>query len=509
MGNGVLFKRNDYSKEELTADLDPELVQSYSDLPESVVVSEIRRVSEEINQDYQDQAIVADTVDALESLAIHVAQLPEELDSNHQGMIRSALSMAVAGTPISVEQLVPSLESFSSRQVALEGITDTITIMVDSLFNSNKKILAKSQQREELYSTQYGRIKKAVDKLYGSIRGSRAKSISIPVYLAKAIKGHFGVITSKEEFFTTYEHDTNMIMDVLETVMANSLAIDGMMKKTIASFRTPSAYKEALAENYSKVRNDFLSKIAENKYFSRVKTEGYASEYLMGYRKFGIGLPDAESIEGMDDTSITTAIDKLSFSTIEDTIPREDWVGKRVEFEEVTIQDVERFVKELRSMLDKLERFISSEARAIKNRRNLIAALVEAAGAIAVGFKGAGIGAATGAGVAIGAGAFAGMGAATGAISGTAATLTAAGGLAAGLGIAGAGAVAGVKLGSALSKGAMNLGMWTLGMLSNSIRLHNKTSQLFNNATDGVVTTLTDHINIGYGVLEKVSKEMR
>ncbi len=59
------------------------------------------------------------------------------------------------------------------------------------------------------------------------------------------------------------------------------------------------------------------------------------------------------------------------------------------------------------------------------------------------------------------------------------------------------------KIGSTIGGLETSVQGFVIGLLSNSLRLQNKITKFYNNATNGVAEAMTDHVNLGYGVVKR------
>lgn len=90
---------------------------------EAVVVDEAAVDNQEIAEDLAEAERTLEVSDSLEDLAV-VAQDIEEATPTETALIENAAQMAVAGTDVEPEQVVPAMESFIGKRIAVEGIRD-------------------------------------------------------------------------------------------------------------------------------------------------------------------------------------------------------------------------------------------------------------------------------------------------------------------------------------------------------------------------------------------------
>lgn len=251
-----------------TSEIVNEVADGYSEAPIELVEQESDAIDSEVDNELNTNDRILDTVEALESLVEIISELPEDLSSTDQALIRNNVQMAVAGTDLPVEQFTPTVESFTTRTVAMEGIGDTIKRAAMNVFQSNDKILSRSEQRFSLFSMQVEKIKSTLRDIKYVINESKdVGEHDVSIFLGKHNLGRNGVVKNKKDFFTTYYQDTKDLDTLLDEVMASAKVIDGMLVSTAKSFASPSKYKETLDTNYKAVRDEFLGKIAKSKIF--------------------------------------------------------------------------------------------------------------------------------------------------------------------------------------------------------------------------------------------------
>lgn len=90
---------------------------------EAVVVDEAAQDTQEIAENLAEAERVLEVSDSLEDLAV-VADSIEEATPTETALIENAAQMAVAGTEVAPEQIVPAMESFKGGKIATESIRD-------------------------------------------------------------------------------------------------------------------------------------------------------------------------------------------------------------------------------------------------------------------------------------------------------------------------------------------------------------------------------------------------
>lgn len=472
-----------------------------SDAPDVIVAEKDQQLATEIDQELSENDRVLDTVTALESLLETAARLPEDLSETEQALIRNSINMAVAGTDIEANQLMPSVESITTRAMAMEGISDTIKNAISSVIHSNDKILSKSEQRFTMYETQIDKIKDKIHNLEKEVSSiNDTAEDTVKIYLGRHSRGQEGVVTTKEDFFKSFYEDTKALRVLMKEVIGASSVIDGMLTKTLKSFKSKETYYENMDVCYKDVRDKFLEKVSKSAVFTKQSGNSDATIYgtrkLLGMEQFMVSVPTVKAVKGLDSRSVSKAITNLDFKLVIDKSQDGPWQREKLVFAQFKKSEITKFIGDVKTTLDELQRFTISEARNIKNRRNLARNLAKGYNMFFTTFIFTHAGA-TGGRIA---------GRIAGAATGNP-VLTAAGAAAGNL----AGAVVGANTGKFVSQQVharlvdlgFDAGGSIMSLISNSLRLQNRITKLYNVATNGVADAMTGHINLGWGVMSK------
>lgn len=109
---------------------------------EQVVASEVANTEAEIATDLGETDRVLEVSDALEDLAV-VADGITEATPAETALMEVAGNMAVAGSDIEAEEIVPSMESFRGTRISTEGLRETAATMWKNILEFLKKVWAK------------------------------------------------------------------------------------------------------------------------------------------------------------------------------------------------------------------------------------------------------------------------------------------------------------------------------------------------------------------------------
>lgn len=442
-------------------------------------------LSEEIETHLEENDRVLDTVDALENLVEIIKTLPEELSPSEQALIQSNLQMAVAGTDGSPSDILPSVESFNNRTVAMEGISDSIKNAISSVFHSNDVILNKTERRFSMFLSQVSKIKDRIsewNEFLNDITDKDAEDFTI--YLGRHVEGSAGIVTTRDDLMKSYFKDTELLRTLIESVEQNGVVIDGLLSSALRSFTSRSKYKETLENSYTTVRNDFLGKLASKKPFTKKQDKGnvtlHTTDNLLGMNKFVISVPKTESLVDLSSKEIGSAISGLDFAMVRDPGQATNEQRKKFQFAPFRLSEIKELISDIEETNRQLYKFALSQTNLIKNRRNLFRNINKAVSIISSNFM---------------------LGVAAGTV---APALLRKGATATAAGMAGM-VAAGRVAPTLVAKSAdinVDLNGFIMGLISNTLRLQNRISKFFNRATNGVGDALVDHINLGNGIMD-------
>lgn len=144
----------------------------------------IEEIANELDVDINDNDRAIDVADSLGDIQDIVQNTPEDeqVDTN---LIQTAANMAVAGTDVNAQDIVPTMESFRDKRVAVEAIGEKIKGALKSVINSAKEIGTKignylketfrSVSYLEKRATEYRQQLSAIDKKTTATVTFRAK----------------------------------------------------------------------------------------------------------------------------------------------------------------------------------------------------------------------------------------------------------------------------------------------------------------------------------------------
>lgn len=155
--------------------LAPGLGQTVSLEEEQIMTSDAADLAAEIHQELNECDRNLEISDALEDLAIIADQI-EQASPVEIALIEKVGDMAVAGTDIEAEQVVPSMESFKGKRIAVEGFKDTAATIWKNIQAFLKSIWDKI---EKFFYNIFGvipNVQKRLDQLEEKIQAAQNRT---------------------------------------------------------------------------------------------------------------------------------------------------------------------------------------------------------------------------------------------------------------------------------------------------------------------------------------------
>lgn len=235
---------------------------------EMVMLDEAAVDQADATQDLAEAERIIEVSDALEDLAV-IADGIEEASPTETALIEAAGTMAVAGTDVAPEEIVPAMESYVGRRIATEGIRETARQIWDSIQKFLKNIWEK--------------ITNFFYKTFGTIPGLR-KRIDAQLKRIDDASGK----KAEESKITLATGITSITTDNVVAKNEANLAA-GMKLLTEAGKYAFGAHQEAIAK-----QGETIAKAISD--FDPAKAEESAVALRDGMRKDNVKLPGAGAV---------------------------------------------------------------------------------------------------------------------------------------------------------------------------------------------------------------------
>lgn len=142
---------------------------------EQLLLADAADLASDINQELNEVDRLSDVSNALEDLAA-VADQIEQASPTEIALIETAGDVAVAGTDIEAEEVIPSLESYRGKKIA----TETIRARAATIWKNIQQFLKSVWEKiEKFFYSIFGTIpntRRRLQKLKEKVDGSHAKS---------------------------------------------------------------------------------------------------------------------------------------------------------------------------------------------------------------------------------------------------------------------------------------------------------------------------------------------
>ena len=216
---------------------------------EQIMLDEAASNQAEVAQDLSEAERIIEVSDALEDLAV-VADGIEEATPAEAALVEVAGDMAVAGSDVTPEEIVPAMESYIGRRIATETIRETAASIWKSIQDFLKKIWTKIQ---DFFYKIFGTIpalrrrlkdlEKRADETHGKSLGE-TKSVKLSTGLnALSIDGK--VVKNASDIASGVKTLSESVTYVFSTYIDNTVKRGEMIAKSIESFDPANAAKVA------------------------------------------------------------------------------------------------------------------------------------------------------------------------------------------------------------------------------------------------------------------------
>lgn len=183
---------------------------------ELLEVQDTTNAASQIADDVKEAGRVIEISDAMEDLAAVAGDIPAA-DESHTQLMEIAGNMAVAGSNIEADEIVPAMESYVGKKIAVEGIVDTARRIWENILAFIKRIWAK--------------IEEFFYKIFGSIPRLRKRLLE----LENKIDDLRSTAKPEEKLEITSGVENY-------TVAGQGLANEGEVSKALATLHTAAEY---------------------------------------------------------------------------------------------------------------------------------------------------------------------------------------------------------------------------------------------------------------------------
>ena len=163
---------------------------------EQIMMSDAADLASEIGQELNECDRIIEVSDALEDLAV-IADEIEQASPVEIALIEKAGDMAVAGTDIEAEEVVPSLESFRGKRIATEGLRDTAALIWKNIQEFLKAVWEKIEKFFYNIIGTIPTIRRRLEALAKKIEATESKSPRGTVFEVNTTAGSMGSVVGR------------------------------------------------------------------------------------------------------------------------------------------------------------------------------------------------------------------------------------------------------------------------------------------------------------------------
>lgn len=329
---------------------------------EQIMLSDAADLAADVSQELNEVNRVIEVSDALEDLAV-VADQIEQASPTEIALMETAGDMAVAGTDIEAEQIVPSLESYKGKRIAAEGFRQTAETVWTNIQEFVKNVYDKI---EKFFYNVFGVIpnmRKRLEKLSENIKiagNKNAVGTRIEFKGPEAGGAFMDKLAIDGKIFGTDQEflkNLNELVEMTEYVYGANIVNRNMLGTKLAALIEsfdPAGDMEAQGKEFIAAVTEYNQKqvIPGPDYMSNSGSyELHRSRTLLGG-----GTLVAKTYNSQDSTTLGV-MDRLRHSGIvfDNTTGRAPNKTKGVPL--LTAKSMEEAVKSLNIMLDLLEEY--------------------------------------------------------------------------------------------------------------------------------------------------------
>jgi len=347
---------------------------------EQVMLDEANADAVAADQELAEAERIIEVSDALEDLAV-IADGIEEATPAETQLVEIAGDMAVAGTDVAPEEIVPAMESFKGGKIATEGIRETAKNIWESIQRYLKQVWEKIENFFYKILGTIPRLRKSLASLESQVEESVGKRAEGNVKLSAGVSN----ISSNH---TPAKNEGDLAKGLGDLTTAARFVfgdyVDSITKQGEVIAKVIGEFEPAKApEVVGKMRADL--KAAAGKAKVPGASSGDSNRFP-GFQTFvGTPLFGNKSIaaklftDNKDDTSDMGALDRFRNARVElidtaDKAPANS--ARETEITPVTTAGAKKLIKEIEGLLDVLEEYKrgSKSKAVVKTQKSIEAA---------------------------------------------------------------------------------------------------------------------------------------
>jgi len=336
---------------------------------EAVMLDEAAGASAEAESDLKEADRIVEVSDALEDLAV-IADGIEEASPTEIALIENAGDMAVAGTDVSPEEIVPAMESFKGKKIATETIRETARNIWESILRFLKQVWAKI---EAFYHNMFGTIPNlrraivALEKRIDDTIGKKNEETKVKINTGIAALSVNGVPAKTagelksglKDLQTAAEYTYGGYMDSISS-------LGDVIAKSISEF-DPAKAEECAANMLTKLKSHSPPKIPGGSAADKSRFPGFLTQ--VGTPLFGNQSIIIKAYTDTTDSSVLGSLDRYRQTRVVlgQTSEKSATVVNDFELTVMSAAEMKGLLKDMESLLKVLAEFErGSKRKAVK-----------------------------------------------------------------------------------------------------------------------------------------------
>jgi len=345
---------------EAAGDTGLDAVQEY--VQESIAIEQDMA---EINEAIVDNDRVIEVTDNLEDIAAQVEAKPEG-ESVDIAMLQTAANMAVAGTDADAQAIIPSLESFKDKQLAVEAIGEKIKNALTAVFDSVKVIGDKLVTVVKNIFKTIGYLEKQLAEKEQAIQAI-TETVEFTVTGSDYTLVNGKHVTDAKEYLTQYSKAVDFYKKWTASVIPSVTAFTGYFikwyTKLFAGNEARMAAFKPLYDSYVKAFADSIIGLpGVEKYDENSEAVFYKTPQLLG--NVVIDVSKARHIPEMDADAGNSELRSAIINTKVQFLDKSKLIntgGKTTIEMSMTPSQLKSLIAAQKTLLDEIKKYLNSE----------------------------------------------------------------------------------------------------------------------------------------------------
>lgn len=334
------------------------------------MMTALEELHNEIISEIADNDRIIEITDGLQDVSTIVENTPAG-QSVDLPMLQTAANMAVAGTDSDAASIIPSMESFKDKQLAMEEIGEKIKNALASVVESIKNIAGKFGNYVKNLFNVIRRLEQGIDERLGKLNAVKgnAKEVSFEVSTGSYLqKNQNDFVVDSADYIKSLNQSIDFYKSWTAAVVPSVAAFDGSVSEYMRTIFSSKGTKDAskrLYESYIATFSQGLKNIpGVIKTESSKDSETYESPELLGGVKMVAKLPKNIADFDKDFGNIRRTVAETSLS-FDKQYMFHDKQSRKVEFK-MTPSDIEKVLKAAKTNINTVKAYLDKSYKAFR-----------------------------------------------------------------------------------------------------------------------------------------------